>query len=711
MEKTKLTIRLAVLGLLTAALAFAMGGRLLGMQVLYAETYIQGAVERTTFRTVTLHAARGEIYDRYGRPLVTNKLSYNLQLDHKRIITWNNPAGEREAADALALIRAARECGVAYSAELLPVTMPPFVYTEMTAAQKRYLEHYLDKKGWPAELTAPELMDRLFDDFGMSGEAGGIQGLIMPVYEARLIAGVLYELDLRYQAERLERDRNTNEITKPYLHVPEYTFAQDVPIAFITRVKENKWRGAEIVPVTAREYNTSAAGHILGRIGPIQDDLEGWLAKGYREDELVGVEGVERAFEHWLHGTAGERVIEYNAQGIIVGVTDRVLPQAGRNVYLTIDIHLQEQLERTLAEGVKALNRTGVELRGLEAEAAAAVLTNPNTGEVLAAANYPTYDPRNYMRDYAELAQDELRPLFNRAVFGTYAPGSAYKMVTAAAAIEGGIVTPSTQIFDEGIYTFYQAPQPRCYIYPGSHGRVDAAEAIKVSCNYYFYDIGRRAGIDSIAEWAALFGFGQPTGFELEGADRTRLGWVASPETAAALNTEWWIGNTLSSAIGQENNQVTPMQLANYTAAIANGGTLYKAHLLKEVLSFDYSHESFIARPTPIREITMAPSTVKALQQGMLGATQLGGTAYNVFRDFPIPVAGKTGSVQVGSRANNGVFICYAPYDDPQIALALVVEKGGAGSTVAPIARDILDLWFTLQEDMANDQKEYFLTR
>jgi penicillin-binding protein 2 len=284
-------------------------------------------------------------------------------------------------------------------------------------------------------------------------------------------------------------------------------------------------------------------------------------------------------------------------------------------------------------------------------------------------------------------------------------------MVTAAAAIESGTVTAATRIYDEGIYTFYTSPQPRCNIFPGSHGWVDAAEAIKVSCNYYFYDAGRRMGIDRIVDWAGRFGFGIPTGLELEDANRTRLGWVAGPEASAALGTEWYPGNTLSSAIGQDNNQVTPMQLANYTAAIANGGTLYKARLLKEALSFDYSYEYYISQPTPLNILDMAPSTVKALQEGMLMATRQGGTAFSVFRDYPIAVAGKTGSVQVGDRPNNGVFVCYAPYDNPQIALALVVEKGGAGSTVAPIARNILDIWFRLQEDMANEPEENSLTR
>jgi penicillin-binding protein 2 len=706
MEKRNLFIRLVIMGLLSATLVFLMGGRLLGMQFVYAEVYGQAPQERTTSRTVTLHAARGEIYDRYGRPLVTNKHSFNLMIDHSRFFARSRTVGEQDAANALALIRGAQACGVPYTADLLPVTRPPFEYTDMTAAQKRYLEHYLDMKNWPEGMTAPELMDMLFDEYAMSGVVGGIEGLLMSVYEARLVAGVLYELDLRRQAADVVRDEETRAVLKPYLHIPGYTFAQDVPMEMISRVKENRYPGIEIVPVTAREYNTAAAGHILGRIGPMQDDVAVYRERGYRGDELVGVEGVEAAFEDWLRGFAGEQRLEFNRQGHIINVTDIRRPQAGKNVYLTIDIRLQEEVERILAAGVAMLNATGQELRGLEAEAAAAVIIDIRTGEVLAAANYPTYDPAHYLRDFAELSSDPLKPLFNRAILGTYAPGSTFKMVTGAAAIEAGTVTAATRILDGGVYTHFIAPQPRCHIFPGSHGRVDAVEALKVSCNYYYYDVGRRTGIEQIVRWANLFGFGLPTGFELEGTERTRLGWVAGPEAAAAANIQWYPGNTLYAAIGQDNNQVTPLQLANYTAAIANGGTLNRAHLLKEVLSFDYSYEYFVSQPTPVNRLNMMPQTVRALQEGMFEVTRQGGTAHSVFQGFPVPVAGKTGTVQMGDRPNNGVFVCYAPYDNPQIALALVVEKGGGGSTVAPIARNILDIWFRLQEEMANGPRE-----
>ncbi len=697
----KLTIRLIVMSALVVALAFTMGVRLAGLQF-SGETDPEPEVLRTSTRTVTVPATRGEIYDRYGRPLVTNKLAYNAVIDRAALFR-----GGGQAEVILRLIQDADACGVSYEQILLPVSPPPFAYTEATPDQEKYLTHYLMKKGWPEDMSAGELMNRLFNEYGMTDDDEEAPGLPegLSLTEARLAAGVLYEIDLRYQASVVERDEASGEVTKPYLFIPAYTFARDVPMELIARVSENGYAGVSVVSATAREVHTDAAGAILGRIGPIQD-AEGY--EGYQLDELVGVDGVEKAFESWLHGEAGTRLETVTQEGRVVEVAESAEPEAGQNVFLTIDIRFQEELERLLAEGVQNLIENGAPLRGQEAEAAAAAVIDVNSGEVLAAANYPTYSARTFMEDFSSLLEDPLNPLYNRAINGTYAPGSTFKMVTAAAALENGTVTPSSTIFDHVKYTFYPFPQPSC---TGSHGHVNVCNALKVSCNYYFFESGRLAGIQEISRWANRFGLGVPTGVELEDPKRETLGWVASPQTAEALNTEWWDGNTLSAAIGQENNAFTPVQLANYAATIANGGTRYKAHLLKEVLSHDYSYEYFVSRPEVALKLEMQPQNVAALQEGMRAVTQQGGTAYNVFRDFDIPVAGKTGSAQVSDRPNNGVFVAYAPADDPQIAVAVAVEKGGAGSTIAPIARDVIDLYFRLQEDMRNNPAEGVLRK
>jgi len=239
-------------------------------------------------------------------------------------------------------------------------------------------------------------------------------------------------------------------------------------------------------------------------------------------------------------------------------------------------------------------------------------------------------------------------------------------------------------------------------VYPGSHGTINVSQALQVSCNYFFFDAGRRTGIDNLVDWAHRFGLGHPTGIEIEES----LGYVAGPETSEKLGERWYPGQTLSTSIGQDNNQFTPVQIANYIATIANGGTLYKAHLLKEALSYDYSYEYHIATPEPVRTIGLSSENLAALQAGMRLVTLPGGTAYSTFRSFPIPTAGKTGSAQVGDRPNNGVFVVYAPYENPQVAVSLVVEKGGAGSVCSWMARDILTAYFQAQEDRVLNQPE-----
>jgi penicillin-binding protein 2 len=677
------------MALLVAALAFGMGVRLAALQFSGTPEETPQTV-RTSTGTVILPATRGEIFDRYGRPLVTNTLSYAVTVDRAALFH-----GGAQAETVRLLIRAADLCGVSYEQRNLPVSNPPFLYTEMTAEQEKYLAHYRQKRDIEDGLTAPELMDVLFGLYGLSKDGVLADGLSL--YQARLIAGVLYEVDLRYQAAAVERDELTGDVTKPFLYVPPYTFAKDVPMEFIAMVSEQTAPGISIAAVTEREIHTDAAGPLLGRIGPIQDAA---AYPGYSLDEQVGIDGAERAFEKWLHGTAGSRTEVTDPNGRVMEVAE-VAPKAGNQVFLTIDIRFQEELERLLEEGVANLAANGKPLRGQEAEAAAAVVIDPHTGELLAAANYPTYSAASFLEDYAELLANPLNPLYNRAINGTYAPGSTFKMVTAAAALENGTVTPQSTIYDRVKYTYYPFPQPSC---TGSHGHVSVSDALKVSCNYYFFESGRITGISQIGLWANRFGLGLPTGVELERGDT--LGWVANPQTAEALGTEWWDGNTLSAAIGQENNAFTPVQLANYAATIANGGTRYKAHLLKEVLSRDYTVEYYVSRPEVALQLGMKPENIAALQLGMSSVTKEGGTAYAVFRDFPIPVAGKTGSAQVGSRPNNGVFVAYAPADDPQIAVAVAVEKGGSGSTVAPIARDIIDLYFRTKEEMTKVPEE-----
>lgn len=712
MEGYKLTIRLFVLGLLVVLMIFVMGGRLVGLQIMSEPPEYTELKESAYSHTVTVPAARGSILDRYGRPLVTNRLMYIVTIDRSYLHTGGVPWETIHS-----LIEKTRELNLSYT-DTLPVSTPPYRYTEMDSTVKGQMNHYFEKMqwgggvssdalaSWNPEISAEEFMTRLFVEYGMAErdeETGRVTNLTgLSQEEMRRIAGVLYEVEMRYQAGLA--DTNLNQ---KYFYVPSYVFAQDVPIELMAHISENRLHGVLVTTQNVREYQTEAAAHILGRVGKIfEENADMYKQLGYSMDELVGVDGAEKAFESWLHGTAGKETIITDANGKTKQKTV-VSPQAGNNVYLTLDIRLQTEVERILEAGVKKLNDTGSELKGKEAEAAAAVILDVKTSEVLAAANYPTYNLATFNEDYASLMEDPLKPMLNRAISGTYAPGSTFKMVTASAALENNIVTPNTIIYDRGIYTYYKDAQPSCWVYPSNHGPETVAGALRDSCNYYFFETGRLAGIREIDRWAKLYGLGELTGIEIDGEKK---GLVAGPETSKMFNDLWTDGNTLSASIGQQNNQFTPIQLANYIACIANGGTLNKTHLLREVVSYDYGRSYYFAQTEKIHTLDMEPQNLLAIQRGMNLVTAEG-TARSVFGNYPIQVAGKTGSVQVGDRPNNGVFVLYAPYEDPQIAVVLVVEKGGAGSIIAPLARDIVDAWFRLQTDLTVDSDENSLKR
>lgn len=551
--------------------------------------------------------------------------------------------------------------------------------------------------------TAEELLGMMCKSFGVKGEgavdesAAKESGEAVPTLnigdmsetDARAAAGVLYEL--------YYRSRITNW--------PIYYFAEDVDVDFITRVKELGIKGVEIETTSVRKYETEFAAHLLGRVAamePNEVDYYLGLGEGYTQNDYVGREGAELAFESYLHGTPGERAVERNEDGKItssVWVPDEEtgeakVPEPGDNVFLTIDIELQQMVEELLAERVPGLSD--------EVEGAACTVQLVDTGEILAAASYPTFHLDTYVEDYAENSTNPLNPLMNRAFQGLYPPGSTFKMITAIAGLEEGIIEPSTIIRDLGRYTYWSTPQPMCWIYRqggGTHGPVNVTRAIEVSCNYFMYDVGRRLGIDKLDEYAAMFGLGQKTGVELY----EESGVVASPAFTESLGGTWYEGNVLSVAIGQESTQVTPIQLTNYISTLVNGGTRYSTHLLKMVKSSDFSQVVYEYEPQVQSEINIAQENLDAVTEGMRELTTGTGSLASAFQNLPFEVGAKTGSAQVSSTSNsNAVFVCYAPYDDPEIAISLVVEHGGSGSVLASLAAEILAYYFTTPDSQSD---------
>lgn len=633
--------------------------------VLYDAQVVHGSENRarsitsnTASETVT--ASRGIITDRNGKVLVSNRLAYTLVVD-------KGSFGKDEAAlnDAIwQLIQLCQEQGVTWN-DTLPMTTgssPQLTSKSLTESFREYLDdNKLPTDGGSAEVLAA--MRKLYKVDDSYTDA-----------QARLIVGVRYELDGR----------------------SSYTFAEDVSTELLGRITDGKYRGVTIKTAAARVYNTKLAAHILGTVGAIwqeewrSDESTGYVGyadKGYNMNDLVGKDGVEKAFEEYLHGNDGKRLITTDENGKITGELYTREPQPGGTVALTIDIDLQQVVEDTLASTIQGMIDKDSNERG-----GAAAVIQVGTGEVLAMASYPTYDLETFNQDYEELVKDERLPMFNRATQGVYAPGSTFKLCTSVAALEEGIITPSTIIEDKGIYTYYVDPQPMCWIWRQAHtthGRINVSQAIVDSCNYFYYEVGRLTGIKKLDEYATAFGLGQSTGIEIGDVS----GVLASPEWAEAHDREWTDGQTITAAIGQSYNLFTPLQLANYVATLVSGGEHYEAHLLKNVKSYDNSRVIDVYGKGPLNDLNISDSTMAAVTKGMHDLTY--DSLRSAFSRCVVEAGAKTGSAQVGTDIANGTFVAYAPYDDPEIAIAIVVEKGGSGSLLANAAVDIINAWFT----------------
>ena len=702
MEKKQFHRRGLGMLLLLAVILFGLGSSLYDAQMIHGAEYLARS-QNSIAETQTVEAARGDILDRYGRVLVSNRVTYQVAL--------NTDAMEKNRNDILlALIRIARDAGVEWE-DTLPITaQPPFRYTTDTpfqypttdeegspttsltrlgrlAVKMKWIDDPTADGAQGAPLpTAEELLEKMRESFQLELEGA----------DMRAVAGVLYELYYRSMVNSW----------------PPYVFAEGVDIDFISKVKEQGLSGVEIEAATVRTYNTEYAAHLLGRVGAIENwdaykdlDLDGDGTPDYEMDDTVGKEGAELAFESYLRGTAGVREVERNTSGKVVSEKWTTAPQPGDNVVLTIDIDLQKQVEDILSQAIP-------QLASEDTEGAACVVMDVNRAEVLASASYPSYHLATYSADLAENSADPLKPFLNRAFQGVYAPGSTFKMVTAVAGLESGIIEPDTEIMDTGVYTYYQDDGPQCWYwrqYRRKHGLVNVSEALEVSCNVFFFDVGRRVGIQGLQEFAAKFGLGEPTGIELY----EETGVMAGPEYTQSMGQTWYEGSTLSVAIGQESSQFTPLQLANYIATLVNGGTRYSAHLLKEVKSSDFSQVLYTYEPEVLDSIDIQPENLDAVKAGMLALTTGKGSLARYFQDLPVQVGAKTGSAQVGSAEleADAIFTLFAPYDDPEIVISIVVEGGASGGNLAQAAGQIVNYYFSAEHTVESVDAENTLLR
>ena len=730
--------RLYFLGVLLAAVLLVYLGVLYSVQVVHHQDYATQSVHSIA-RPETVEASRGVITDRNGRLLVGNRSTYNLTFDPSLL-----KEGEDQNGAILRLIQLCQANGVDWI-ENLPISRQlPYTYTldqlgdsvlkrrflsylkaldpsrealtayllqhpetvaprseddpplpelpepegELTEEQKALRQRQLGEdlldllasKHLTAQLltaagiTPQTLLEWMREDFDLAPS--------LSLGEARLVLGIQYELYLRRIGTTVA-----------------YILAEDINMEFISLINDGGYSGAKVTSSYAREIQTSSAAHILGMVGPIyaEDDMEALRAKGYSGDEIIGRSGAEAAFEDYLRGTDGRRVVSVNSDGKITGEYYTKDPRPGNNVELTIDLKFQQAAEEALAATVSAMS----EKDGNTTRGAGLAVVKVGTGEVLALASYPLYDLAAYIQDgeyRAQLNTDESMPLVNRAVSGRYSPGSTYKPLIAVAALEEGVVSLKEKILDPGywVYPDIVAGTKKWTWYcwnRGGHGRLNVTQAITASCNTFFYEMGYRLGIEKIGEYADAFGFGRTTGIEIGDA----AGLVAGPEEKEARGEIWYGGDTVQAAIGQSDNLFTPLQIANYMATLGSGGKHYDAHLLKTAKTYDNSQVVAAGSQEPSNVIEISDSTLNAVKTGMHNLTKT--TLAPYFNSCVVSAGAKTGTTQLGGDiTNNGCFVCFAPYDEPEIAVALVIEQGNAGAQLASTAVSVINAYFTPDE-------------
>ncbi|MCH5187270.1 MAG: hypothetical protein J1F63_02615 [Oscillospiraceae bacterium] len=665
-----------------AAIIFA---GLIQLQLVEGRDYRERSDRRTT-RSIVLEAPRGEIYDRYGRDIVTNRSGYSVQIQKQtgmddemlnRLIynlcyVFDRLDQTRNAEMVFSYDGENYGFDLGGEGSLYPASSQPEGETE-SSAEKEWKE----KHGFSADDSANDILYQLIQKYNLDGYTG--TGLT------------------RLAEVRMDMEERSFSASTPYV------FASDVSIDVVTTIKEQSagFVGSRVVVQPVRDYAApGVASHILGRVANIsREEYEEHQDEGYNINSRIGKQGLEKYLEKYLRGEDGLSAAQQTFGGSNIESSIEKAAVNGRNVSLTIDFELQKTAEAALKENIiNIADEAGSAEGGNDCDSGAVVVLDVNSGDVLTMASYPSYDIEKFNSSYSELLENSARPLINRALMGTYTPGSTFKPCVAFAALQEGVITVDETIEDTGKYTYYRDYQPGCWIYNQSgdtHGSENVSEAIRDSCNIFFFDTGRRLGIEKLDQYARDFGFGSKTGIELE--DEEASGSVASPQNREQRGGTWFPGDVLQTAIGQSDTLVTPLQLACYTAAIANGGVLYRPHLVKSIQAGQGAAEITI-HPEEVSRIQMTPEAYEAVTKGMRMVVT-SGTARSAFEGCKVPVAAKTGSAQISEIYTNGIYIAYAPYDNPQIAVACVLEKSGGGSKAAPIVRTVIEKYFSGDSD------------
>ena len=672
----QINLRFNIIAILVYAIGIILIAQLFNLQIVNGESYREQSNTRLS-RVIKIDSSRGSILDRSGNELAGVRAVNNIEL------IKTNISDEDLNKCILNLVNLLNEQQVSYKDDF-PIKINPFEYT----ISGEELENWKEKNKIEQEATAEEAFNKFKSKYQITNDN---------VEDIRKIISIRYLI-----------------ATTGYSATKSITIAEDVNDVVVAQINErnSEFPGVSIDTKSVRTYNNGTlAAHVIGYTRTISDDEYKERKDTYEMDDIIGKTGIEAVFEEYLKGTSGEKQVEMSVDGTITGEYTTKDAIAGSDVVLTIDANLQKVTEEALANCVEKIKSGGF-AETYDARGGSAVVMDVNTGDVLAMASYPSYEPQwfvgkletdkwNYMND------SKTHPLLNKAIQGTYEPGSIFKMITAISGLESGTITPKEKINDTGVYRKYGL-EMKCWYYTSyhrGHGYVNVTQALQHSCNYFFYETGDRTGIDAIAKYALHFGLGKKTGIELP-SEQTG--------TLAQREEGWGPGDTLNASIGQGDNSFTPVQIAKYISSIANGGTVVQPTIVKTILNADGTEvpkeeiDNFVNQKLGIDNtddgIQINPENIQIAREGMRMATsEAGGTAYSRFKDFKVEVAGKTGSAEAGVDENqkdivNAWFVCFAPYENPEVAVVVLVENGGHGNYAAEVARDVLDQYFGMNE-------------
>jgi len=658
--------RIVIMILLVVACLMFATLRVFEYQVVDGQNYLEQA-KKNSESAIPIIASRGEIVDKNGIPFTQNKAVFNVEFDYSFMA---KPTQNETIDKLIKLLEKQKEDWV----DELPITKTqPYQFLEGKETEVANLKKNLTLNQYTSAQDCMENMFELFaikkykDDngkcthckrIGIKQDFDECEYVGYSEQESRLIAGVRYQMLMKKFSAWTTR----------------YTFAQEITPTTVALIREfsNELSGVQVVERAIRTYLSGAvASNLIGSLGQIfPEEVSYYEGLGYKRDEIVGKSGIEKAMEAQLKGTNGEMIVIKNAKGEIVDYTEKKAPVAGNTVVLTIDLKFQEKVQQLFADYLKDFNETNKQNKF--AEAGSIVVMDVKTGGVLACISYPYFDINDYSTKYSELSTRADKPLFNRALYGSYRPGSTFKPVIAAAGLTEGTITESSTVFCDGKYHFYPPPfEPKCLQIGHYNVSLNVVSALQHSCNIFFYDTGRVLGIDKINQYARYFGFGTETGLELNDSQ----GNLSGPEFSEKNGVMWYPGNVVQAAIGQMDTSVTPLQMAIEASTLANKGTRYNAHLVKSVLSNDMTKIIEEKKPVVASQFPMSNETYNTITKGMVLAGKGVGSP-NQLTDLGYDVAVKTGTPQVSNTKTNNAFIAYAPTENPEIAISCMVEDG-----------------------------------